>query len=298
MSWLHDEDVRHYLKLIGGVMISCLLILGGLMIILRPGGKIELKAKIVEYGENVTSIDLIQKVKGQDIEEAIKSKGSLTFGELEITADELDTSRLGKQSIRYSFSDGSEDVVEEIEVKDSVNPVIKVKNEEIELSLSDFLNTKTWKKYYEVTDNYFEAPTSTERLDKTKADYGDILHLEITAIDVSGNKSAAKLTIKIKEEEKHKDKKEESRVNNAATVPPQNQDNKKDDSPIKPNEHLPKAENKLKPAGKEYLFSDGWDMSSAPNQCQIDLQNSGVSGSCIPIQDDKGIYLGMKLIFN
>ncbi len=298
MSWLHDEDVRHYLKLIGGVVISCLLILGGLMIVLRPDGKIELKSNIVEYGENVTSIDLIQKVKGQDIEEAEKSKGSLTFGDLEITADELDTSRLGKQSIRYSFSDGSEDVVEEIEVKDSVNPVIKVKNEEIELSLSDFENTKTWKKYYEVTDNYFEAPTSTERLDKTKADYGDILHLEITAIDVSGNKSAAKLTIKIKEEEKHKDKKEESRENNAATVPPQNQDNKKDDSPIKPNEHLPMVENKPKPAGKEYLFSDGWDMSSAPNQCQIDLQNSGISGSCIPIQDDNGIYLGMKLIFN
>lgn len=52
------------------------------------------------------------------------------------------------------------------------------------------------------------------------------------------------------------------------------------------------------PSNKQYLFSQGYDMSSAPSACQSDLLSSGYTGSCTPIQDSDGIYLGMQLIFN
>lgn len=304
MSWIYDEDVRHYIKIIGAVMIFCIIIIGVLMFMFKPDAKIELKTNIVEFGDDITSIDLIRKVKGKNIESGIQSKGSLTFPDLEITADELDTTKLGVQNITYSFSDGSEDVVEEIEVKDTIKPVIKLKNERIELKLSEFKKMKSWKKYYEVSDNYFEAPTSTESLDKKNVDYGDILHLDIIAIDVSGNKSTARMIIKIKEKEKPEDKQNENReekesTQHKETIPNQIQNSEKETtySDRNPNEYLPRTENKSKLAGKKYLFSEGWDMSSAPNQCQIDLRNSNASGSCIPIQDANGIYLGMELVF-
>ena len=207
MSWIHDEDVRHYLKIIGAVVFFCILVLCVLLFVFKPEGKIELKSNTVEYGDKVTSIDLIKKVKGKDIADARHTKGSLSFPDLEITADELDTFELGKHSITYSFSDGSEDIVEVIEVKDTVKPEIKLKSKKIELSLAEAKKMTSWKKYYEISDNYPEAPTSTEKLDKEEFDYGDTVHLDIIVADASGNKSKAQLTIDIKEKEKPKEKK-------------------------------------------------------------------------------------------
>ena len=268
MSWIHDEDVRHYLKIIGAVVFFCILVLCVLLFVFKPEGKIELKSNTVEYGDKVTSIDLIKKVKGKDIADARHTKGSLSFPDLEITADELDTFELGKHSITYSFSDGSEDIVEVIEVKDTVKPEIKLKSKKIELSLAEAKKMTSWKKYYEISDNYPEAPTSTEKLDKEEFDYGDTVHLDIIAADASGNKSKAQLTIDIKEKEKPKEKKddkkdtekESSSTNKDSTYGPdqaKEDDKKHSQSEGYPNDQ-PNTENRPKPAGKDYLFSDGF----------------------------------------
>ena len=52
------------------------------------------------------------------------------------------------------------------------------------------------------------------------------------------------------------------------------------------------------PVTRDYLFSQGYDMSSAPSACQSALMASGRSGSCTPLQDSNGIYLGMRLVLN
>lgn len=52
------------------------------------------------------------------------------------------------------------------------------------------------------------------------------------------------------------------------------------------------------PADQYFLFEDGYDMNNVTSACQAALDSSGWNGACIPIQDEDGIYLGMKLTFN
>ena len=48
-------------------------------------------------------------------------------------------------------------------------------------------------------------------------------------------------------------------------------------------------------SNKDYLFSDGFDMDSAASVCQADLLSSGKGGSCIPLKNAEGEYVGMRL---
>lgn len=52
-----------------------------------------------------------------------------------------------------------------------------------------------------------------------------------------------------------------------------------------------------KPANKDFLFTDGYTMDNVTQAAQNYLKSSGRAGECIPIQDNEGIYLGMRVIF-
>lgn len=52
------------------------------------------------------------------------------------------------------------------------------------------------------------------------------------------------------------------------------------------------------PADQYFWFEDGYDMNNVSSACQAALDRSGWSGACVPIQDEDGIYLGMRLTFN
>jgi len=54
---------------------------------------------------------------------------------------------------------------------------------------------------------------------------------------------------------------------------------------------------KPKPANKDFLFTDGYTMDNVTQIAQEYLKSSGYAGECIPLQDDEGIYLGMRVIF-
>lgn len=54
---------------------------------------------------------------------------------------------------------------------------------------------------------------------------------------------------------------------------------------------------KPKPANKDFLFTDGYTMDNVTQVAQDYLKSSGYAGECIPLQDDEGIYLGMRVIF-
>lgn len=49
------------------------------------------------------------------------------------------------------------------------------------------------------------------------------------------------------------------------------------------------------PSTQYFMFSDGYTMDNVSSACASALANSGRSGACTPIQDQNGIYTGMRL---
>ena len=49
---------------------------------------------------------------------------------------------------------------------------------------------------------------------------------------------------------------------------------------------------------KDFLFKDGYTMENVTQAAQDYLKKSGQAGQCIPIKDNEGIYIGMRVIFN
>lgn len=52
-----------------------------------------------------------------------------------------------------------------------------------------------------------------------------------------------------------------------------------------------------KPANKDFLFTDGYNMDNVTQAAQDYLKSSGYAGECIPLKDNEGIYIGMRVIF-
>lgn len=49
---------------------------------------------------------------------------------------------------------------------------------------------------------------------------------------------------------------------------------------------------------KDFLFKDGYTMENVTQAAQEYLKQSGQAGQCIPIKDNEGIYIGMRVVFN
>ena len=64
-----------------------------------------------------------------------------------------------------------------------------------------------------------------------------------------------------------------------------------------PQESEPSGKSQQQAEGysRDYLYAEGYTMSSASEACSKDLNSSGRSGSCDPILNAEGIYTGMHL---
>ena len=52
-----------------------------------------------------------------------------------------------------------------------------------------------------------------------------------------------------------------------------------------------------KPSNKDFLFTDGYTMENVTQAAQDYLKSYSYSGECIPLKDNEGVYLGMRVIF-
>lgn len=52
-----------------------------------------------------------------------------------------------------------------------------------------------------------------------------------------------------------------------------------------------------KPSNKDFLFTDGYTMENVTQAAQDYLKAYSYSGECIPLKDNEGVYLGMRVIF-
>lgn len=91
-----------------------------------------------------------------------------------------------------------------------------------------------------------------------------------------------KITTNAKEESTNQETKVEAKENISTS-------NKKDNN-------KPKDTND-KPKNKDFLFINGYTMDNVTQAAQDYLKSYNYSGECVPIKDDEGVYLGMRVIF-
>ena len=228
-----------------------------------------------------------------------------------------DLEKLGKQELIYTI--GDEKYTVEANIVDSVKPVIKVKDDSLTFEVGEM---KGINNYYSVSDNYDaskDIKVKVKNIDKLNKNKTGTYKLVIKAWDTSGNTASKKLTViikdtkkeqeeKQKEEERKKEEEEKQREaerqqqqqqSQQTQAPSTNTNNNVSNSPATSNSSTQTQQpSSSTPVTRDYLFSQGYDMSSAPSACQSALMASGRSGSCTPLQDSNGIYLGMRLVLN
>ena len=93
----------------------------------------------------------------------------------------------------------------------------------------------------------------------------------------------------IKQEQKDEIPKEEKK-----------EETSKQETPQKNIQTTTSKENKTtsqKPSNKDFLFTDGYTMENVTQAAQDYLKSYSYSGECIPLKDNEGVYLGMRVIF-
>ncbi len=198
---------------------------------------------------------------------------------------------------------------EDVVIKDEDAPIIKLKIKEIEIMKGDDINYKDYIESVEdkIDGNLIEE-VQYEMIDTSIVGEHSIIY---SVSDKAGNTSQAILKVIIKETEEQVD------TNNSKTGSTENKsnsikndyDNKNSES--KPsqkeeqNSQTPKQEETTKNDNntsekivKYFLFSDGYTMLNVSDACATELKKINRTGMCSPIQDENGIYLGMKLETN
>ena len=193
---------------------------------------------------------------------------------------------------------------EDVVIKDEDAPIIKLKIKEIEIMKGDDINYKDYIESVEdkIDGNLIEE-VQYEMIDTSIVGEHSIIY---SVSDKAGNTSQAILKVIIKETEEQVD------TNNSKTSSTENKSNSiKKDSESKPsqkgeqNSQTPKQEETTKNDNntsekivKYFLFSDGYTMLNVSDACATELKKINRTGMCSPIQDENGIYLGMKLETN
>lgn len=198
---------------------------------------------------------------------------------------------------------------EDVVIKDEDAPIIKLKIKEIEIMKGDDINYKDYIESVEdkIDGNLIEE-VQYEMIDTSIVGEHSIIY---SVSDKAGNTSQAILKVTIKEKE------EQANINNSETSSTENKSNsiRKDsnnkNSESKPsqkeeqNSQTPKQEETTKNDNntsekivKYFLFSDGYTMLNVSDACATELKKINRTGMCSPIQDENGIYLGMKLETN
>lgn len=98
----------------------------------------------------------------------------------------------------------------------------------------------------------------------------------------------------IKQEQKDEIPKEETQKEE------KKEETSKQETPQKNIQTTTSKENKTtsqKPSNKDFLFTDGYTMENVTQAAQDYLKSYSYSGECIPLKDNEGVYLGMRVIF-
>lgn len=197
---------------------------------------------------------------------------------------------------------------EEVIVKDEEAPIIKLKIEELELTKGDDINYIDYvESVIDKVDGNLIDELKYEEIDTSIVGEQSIVY---SVNDKSGNTSQAilKIIVKEKEEPENQENIPENNSTENRQTPPKVESNQKNNTTTttpkeepkqtQPVQETPKNDNNSGKIVKYFLFSDGYTMMNVADACASELKKTNRTGMCSPIQDENGIYLGMKLETN
>lgn len=185
-------------------------------------------------------------------------------------------------------------------IKDEVAPIIKLKVDTLEILKGDDIN------YIDYIDSVIDD-VDGNLIDKVEYKEIDTNLLEnqtiiYTISDNSGNTSQATIQVTIKETPTEEQHQEDTTSNDTKPIiqDEQSTQSKQDNtSPSSSEDNTSTIENpSSQKVIKYFLFSDGYTMKNVAEVCAAELKKTNKTGMCSPIQDENGIYLGMKLETN
>lgn len=209
--------------------------------------------------------------------------------------------------IYFHFNNASSSVdkkePEEVIVKDEVAPIIKLKINALEILKGDDIKYLDYVESVndDVDGDLFDK-LEYQEIDTSKLEEQNIIY---SVSDSSGNSAQEIIKVVIKESEEIENSEPQVSTTKPSVSNP---------SPPKVEQTPPKVETDSKPSEaqkppvtqqpetkpqgkivKYFLFSDGYTMKNVAEACAAELKKTNRTGMCSPIQDENGIYLGMKL---
>ena len=193
------------------------------------------------------------------------------------------------------------------EVKDEIAPEIKLSTNSIEITEGGDID---YLKYIESViddkDGDLLENIIYEEIDTSKIGEQKIIY---TVSDSSGNTSQEVIIVNIKKKEEPVSPPKENTFSNKVETPkkeeskPSTNNNNTSNNTASPQpETPPQEETPSNPSNekivKYFLFKDGYTMLNVSEVCAAELKKTNRTGICSPIQDENGIYLGMKLETN
>ncbi|WP_304818933.1 immunoglobulin-like domain-containing protein [uncultured Clostridium sp.] len=183
----------------------------------------------------------------------------------------------------------------DVQVKDTTAPKLSPP-EKIEILVGQKFETKQYAYLFKVEDF---SKTDDIKFDISNINTNTVGEYKLLASveDRYGNKSECEVTVSVIE-----DPYKEEEILEPIPEPTPTSNNTSETTTTQPVQKEPSTE-KSKPnksnkeyKNKDFLFSDGYTMSTVSEAAYNYLKESGKSGECIPIQDDEGLYIGMRVI--
>lgn len=172
--------------------------------------------------------------------------------------------------------------------KDTTIPVLKLSTEKLEIEQGTAIDYMSY--VLEATDNKDGELNEKVQYNNIDTNIAGDYTIVYKVKDKAGNVAKAEMSVKVFEKTK-----EETPVE----VPQNNTPTYNEQIPDNQNTNNATQQPALPPLPTQYfLFSDGYNMGNVSTACADVLKSSGRSGVCSPIQDENGIYLGMRLDYD
>ena len=256
---------------------------------------IQLKKDRYEVGELSTACDAVATVNNVAVSEIDTNNKTLIAGGKKISCSGSELNSLGEKILIFTGEKASKEFV--ITLEDTTPPTIHFDGKEIAVEVNnEFFNIHDLIK---VTDNFDKnVKLSVDgAVDiNSPGDYA----LSLIASDVSGNQTKKDVVVHVTEREKEIITVIEERpiyVDGSSS----GSSSSNNGSSNQQNGETPSINKENKPAGREFLFSDGYNMQTAPSACEsalIDAHRQGWGGRCERIGEGANIKGSRLVIFD
>ena len=189
----------------------------------------------------------------------------------------------------------------EVVVKDTTSPTV-TPPDKIEILVGTKFDMKDYLYLFKVND-YSETKDMVYDTSNVNTSVVGTYMVDAMVEDIYGNQTEFQIPISVindpyeeeipEETTKETTPQETSSVSDSSTQTSSKKEENTTQASVK-NENKQQSDKTY--SNKDFLFSDGYTMSTVSDAAYNYLKSTGKSGECIPLQDDEGIYIGMRVI--